>query len=243
MRLITLIVIGLCLTACNVAPPRHDPYKGLLPTGQQVKSSTEKIDLKAMKQKSAAIVTTANFNRYLTDWQNYYEKGGEQKQKAINNVAMGILSVINPASALGVAASTSTLTGKDNSRQTSDPRNITDRVVSLLQQYFNEVKPASDFAEAQEMKSDYVVLVDFYETWNPMGDRYLTAGGINLLDHRFRKMLDSQGSADIERDEGGFLSGAQGVIDGTARTLARGLDVTTSQMIDGFREKLQAGSK
>jgi len=50
-------------------------------------------------------------------------------------------------------------------------------------------------------------------------------------------------AAEVEREDGGFMGGTSGVVEGTARTYAKGLNATTDQILAGVREKLGPASR
>ena len=225
LRLTSVACLLLLLCACNTVAPRLDVYDGLLPAGYQMKDAPGPIRTDALKGKTVVLVTSTNFNNYTTEWQNYHEKGGEQKfrQTLIGAVA----AMVTPDDG-----------GANRIRQASDPRNVVDRVYSTLRPYFSSVKAAADFAEAKDLKADYIALIDFYGTFNEMGDKFRTSGGLYMLDGSLQRVFQVEGKAEVEREDGGFFGGTSGVIEGTARTYAKGLNITTDQILTGVRAKL-----
>lgn len=236
MRRLIPVLLLLLLSGCNTVVPYLNVYDGLFPANYQLMDSTEPIRTESLKGKTAVIVTSTNFNSYTTQWQDYYEKGGDEKQKGIQAGAAAILSLVSPLMGSGAANDARDVSG-DRVRQASDPRNVVVMVYSALQPYFKTIKPAADFAEARDMKADYIFLIDFYGTWNQMGDRYRTQGGAYVLDGSLRRVFQAEGKADVEREGGGLFSSV-GVIEGTARTLTKGLDITVNQMLAQVRAKL-----
>lgn len=242
-RFIPMVFSLLLLAACHTPPTYLNVYDGLLPVGYQVKDSPESIRAETLKSKTVALVTSTNFNNYTNEWQAYYEKGGQSKTSDIlrsAGTALGLVGgpMTNIGEGISKGADASSGAGGDPVRQSSDPRNVVNRVYSAIKPYFKEVKAAADFAEAQEMKADYVVLIDYYGAWNKMGDMYTTKGGAYVLDRSLRRVFQAEGSAEVEREDGGFLSGPSGVIAGTARTYTKALDGTTNQILAGLRSKL-----
>lgn len=223
LRLTAVACCLLLLSACNTVAPQLNAYDGLLPAGYQLKDAPDPIRADALKGKTVVLVTSTNFNNYTTKWQDYYEKGGDQKFKQ---------SLIGAVAALATPNDGST----DRMRQASDPRNVVDRVHSTLRPYFKSVKAAADFAEAQDLKADYIALIDFYGTFNEMGDKYRTSGGVYMLDGSLRRAFQAEGKAEVDR-EGGDLFGVN-VIEGTARTYTKALNATTDQILLGVRTKL-----
>lgn len=155
--------------------------------------------------------------------------------------AAAVLTLLSPLASMGagMAGGVDAIDrGGNRVRQASDPRNVVDRVYSTLRPYFKSVKTAADFAEAQEMKADYIALIDFHGTFNEMGDVFRTRGGRYMLDGTLRRVFQVEGRAEVDRENGGFMSGTSGIIEGTARTYAKGLNITTDQILSGAREKL-----
>lgn len=224
------VLLLLLLGGCNTVTPHLNVYDGLLPAGYQMKEALEPMRADALKGKTLVLVTSTNFNNYTTVWQEYHEKGGEQrfKQTLIGAVA---------------ALATPSDGGANRIRQASDPRNVVDRVHSALRPYFKSVQAASDFAQAQDLKADYIALIDFHGTFNEMGDEFRTKGGVYLLDGTLRRVFQAEGNAEVDREDGGFMGGTAGVIEGTARTYAKGLDLTTNQILSGVRAKLGTPSR
>lgn len=225
LRLIPALCSMLFLGACNTVTPHLNVYDGLLPKGYQIKESPEPMRGDALKGKTLVLVTSTNFNNYTTEWQDYHEKGGEQKFK--QTLIGAVAAMATPSDG-----------GANRIRKASDPRNVVDRVHSTLRPYFKSVRAASDFAEAQDLKADYIALIDFHGTFNEMGDKFSTRGGLYMMDGSLRRVFQAEGQAEVDRDSGGFMSGPSGVIEGTARTYAKGLDITTNQILVGARTKL-----
>lgn len=222
-------VLVLCslflLGACNTVTPHLNVYDGLFPAGYQLRESPDAIRAESLKGKTLVLVTSTNFNNYTTEWQDYHEKGGEQKFKQTLIGAVAAMATPNDG-------------GANRIRKASDPRNVVDRVLSTLRPYFKSVRAASDFAEAQDLKADYIALIDFHGTYNEMGDKFSTRGGLYMMDGSLRRVFQVEGKAEVDREDGGFMSGPSGVIEGTARTHAKGLNITTDQILSGAREKL-----
>jgi hypothetical protein len=76
---------------------------------------------------------------------------------------------------------------------------VADTVVGALRRAFKSVKAAPDFASAQEMKADYIALLDYHFTANGMGDVFITHGGLYLLDGKLRKVFEATGKAEADR--------------------------------------------
>jgi len=213
------------LGGCNTVKPHLGPYDGLLPANHQIRDSPETMRADALKGKTVVLVTSTNFNNYTTAWQDYHEKGGDERFKQTLIGAVAVMATPNDGSANRI-------------RQASDPRNVVDRVYAALRPYFKSVKAAGDFGEAQDLKADYIALIDFYGSFNEMGDVFRTRGGVYMLDGSLRRAFQVEGRADVDREDGGFMGGASGVMEGTARTYAKGLQITTEQILAGVRAKL-----
>lgn len=220
-----IAVCGLVfLGGCNTVKPQLGPYDGLLPANHQLRDTPETMRADALKGKTVVLVTSTNFNNYTTAWQDYHERGGDERFKQ---------------TAIGAVAAMVTPEGSANRiRQASDPRNVVDRVHATLRPYFKSVKAAGDFAEAQDLKADYIALIDFYGSFNGMGDVFHTRGGVYMLDGSLRRSFQVEGRADVDREGGSLMGGPSGVIEGTARTYAKGLQIATEQILAGVRAKL-----
>lgn len=79
LRLISALCSMLFLGACNTVTPHLNVYDGLLPAGYQLRESPDSIRAESLKGKTIVLVTSTNFNNHTTAWQNYYEKGGEER--------------------------------------------------------------------------------------------------------------------------------------------------------------------
>jgi hypothetical protein len=224
-RFILAFCTLISLVGCNAAPKLHSPFDGLLPDNYQVKESTITLNAAANRQMKVAIVASTNLDKEVETWVNFYEKGGNEKSKTMINAVTGALSLINPAAALGASISSrgSLDDGMDSSRKSSDPRRVLDRTFTTLKPHFKDVVVASDLASAKEMNADYIVVVDYWSTWNPMGSKYLTKTGIHVLDRSLGRVFVSEKDASVDRLEPPFLSGAQAALELLGKTVSNGM--------------------
>ena len=240
LRLLPAFCCLFLLCACNTVPPYLNVYDGLLPAGYQMKASPEPINTAALKTRTLVLVTSTNFNNYTTQWQEFYEKGGYEKRQGMIRGAAAVLSLLNPVAPIGSGlAKGADAADSDGSRirQASDPRNVVNRVYASLRPYFKTVGAASDFAEARERKADYIVLIDYYGSFNGMGTVYTTKGGVYLLDASLRSVFKAEGNAEVDREEPSIFGGPS-ALDILAKTYTKGLDITTTQILTGMRTKL-----
>lgn len=246
IRLIPLICCMFAFSACHIMEPHLDVYDGLLPPGYLLKESPNPINAEALKDKTAVIVTSKNFDNYTTRWQKYYEKENRDK-KNVGNLrgAAAALSVLGKNE--GVVTSITGLAdaiagGSERIRKATDPNNVVDVAYYSLRPYFKSVLAASDFAEARDLKADYIILIDYFTDFNSTGSVFLARGGAYMLDSSLQRVLQAEGSAEVDRDVGSsnfFLPPAPGqVMDGTARTMAKGLNITMRQIVSGIQTKL-----
>lgn len=230
-----VLVCALLLVGCNTVVDYKDPYEGLLPPGQRLQPSPSQLRTDALKRSTLVMVTSANFENYVSIWQKHWEEGGAQQREDQLQGAAAVLSAFAPAfRATGIAQGLVGINSVDSTqkvRQSSDPRLVVERVYTVLRPYFREIRAASDFVEARNMKADYIAVVDYFGTFNAMGSRYQTRGGLYMLDGSLRKVFEAQGSADIPRPEGNPFAGAAEQHNILVRTYTQGLDITLSKVL------------
>lgn len=208
IRLILVISCLFLLGACNSVPPHLNVYDGLIPAGSQPSESPIQIDAGMLKTKTAVLVTTTNFNNFSSKFTKYLIDNKESIDSAGNQI-----------------------------REPGDVRNLSDKAYSTLLPYFKSVKTAANFAEAKSLNTDYIALIDFHGFFNAMGDRYLTKGGLYILDSSLQRVLQAEGSADLNRDT---PVNPFAMKEYDRRTMTTGMDITTNQILVSVHAKLGA---
>jgi len=197
-----------------------------------------------LKHSTLVMVTSSNFENYAATWQKFWEGGGAQQRQDQLKGAAAVLSLFAPTAAIGsgIAQGTGGTNSLQKVRQSSDPRLVIERVYTTLQPYFREIKAASDFVEARAMKADYIAVVDYLGTFNEMGNRYHTRGGLYILDSSLRKVFEATGSAEVLRPEGRIF-GVDIVAEQhniMTRVYTEGLDITLKKILTETTAKLGA---
>jgi hypothetical protein len=182
------------LSACSTYKPNFNPYEGLLPANYKMVEAPQRLDPVELQKKFVVIVASTEFEDYVKQFTAYHEGGGSDLQKGFLKALTTLTAVTNPlASQIPGVGDTDTLI--DSTRQAQDPRVIIDNVARELVKAVGKVGTASDFADAQDQKADYILLVDYYWKPNTMGTEFTGAASAHLLDKNLHRIFKIEANA------------------------------------------------
>jgi hypothetical protein len=217
-----VIVCLFILSACHIVVPPLSVYDGMTPAGSQPNESPTPLYADVIKNKTVVLVTSKNFNNYRAKWKTY----PFDKEETLNGGSRYKTYNFNNEETVDSAG--------NRIVQTTDPRKVSDIAYSTLMPYFKSVRTAANFDEAKSLKADYIVLIDYHTDFNSMGSRYMTKGGIYMLDNSLRRVLQAEGNADIDRNG----HGGSDAVEEIKLLFAAGLDITTNQILAGIQAKM-----
>lgn len=237
MRLVLCLVAVLGLAGCATQPDRVDPFTGLLPRGTAPRPSKEAPDPGLLRHQRVAIVASANLETYTRQWVDYYERGGAERQQQSMQSLMQALGQNQATQGMAAGIQQGLAVTQQHggvTRQSTDPRNVTDAAVLLLSPYFESVSAASDLASARESGADVIAVVDYYCRWHPpgVGSRFEAYGGIHLLDADLNLLLSVTSYDDRENEGNCLLCMPAAVVNGMRVTREKSI-VTTVKNLQG----------
>lgn len=159
-----------------------------------------------------AVVTSANYEAYIAYWKKYYVTQGGRNGFGVD------ISTIGPA---------------------SDPRRFIDQVVATLKPRFGDVRPASDLRSAVDGGADYILVVDFFNDGNGW-DKYRTWAGVHLLDAHLDHVFSIETHGETKMDSGGLFCLGECQMQKQAESVARGMSLSTSPLLEQLSAKLAA---
>jgi len=172
-RAMYIVLVAFALTACNHVAPHLNPYANLLPADRAVSVSSAQIDPATLKDKTVAMVVSQNYETYTKNWRDMFERGGVERAQA---------SMQQISAATGSSMGATIAASAGSGRQESDPRRVLDDVQAVLKSAFGTIVVATDFADAQDKKADYIVLFDLHLAGSAGGGALLTWGGVYMHD-------------------------------------------------------------
>jgi hypothetical protein len=202
-RALAMLLLTLPLVAVAAVPKQVPVFTGLMPDGFVATDVAEPVAPGQFRAATLAVVASANLENMTTQWVDYYERGGAERQAqtlALLGVAMGGFGL--GASAAGLSQ------GNEMSKQhggivraASDPRVFTDRIVGALTPYFAKVVMAPDVATAARQNADYVAVIDFYGRMYPPGinTRYRSEASVHVFDPSLQRVFMAEGKAELDR--------------------------------------------
>lgn len=184
----------ICFTACSSYKPNFNPYEGLLPANHKMVEAPQRLNPVELKKKFVVVVASTEFEDYVKQYAEYYEGGAGGLQKGFLKALTTVTAVVNPlASTVSGVGDTDTLF--EATRKAQDPRVIIENVSIELLKAFGKVGTAGDFADAQDQKADYIMLVDYYWKPNAMGTEFTGVASTHLLDRNLRRVFKIDATA------------------------------------------------
>lgn len=246
MKFIAALALLAPVAAMAGAPAPEVPvFQGLLPKDFIVKDAAQPAQAGDFKGKTLAMVASSNLENITKWWVDFYERGGAQRQAQNFSVAAGALA--GAMAGAGLSASANGLQkgsaiaeqGRGVVRDASDPRGFTERVVGAIGPFFAKVVVAKDVAGAFEQGADYVAVVDLWWTFYPAfsNSKCRSNGSVNVFNDALERVLSADGKSDFKRDSAWSLSPGS-IVQGTAASMARVIQVPGEQIEQALREKL-----
>lgn len=193
-RLLSLVATFFLIGCAGIHKENLTPYEGLLAPGAVPAESRVAFNPAVLKSKQVVIVATSSCEAHIKEYADYYEGGfGESYMNFLEGVNVA-LKAVNP-----LAASTSEAMGAGDPRgllasmrKVQDPRIVTDSVTRVLLNTFGKVSMAADFAEAQDLQADYIVLIDYWWKPNVMGTAFTGSSSVYFFDKDIKKIFTVQ---------------------------------------------------
>ncbi len=228
MHPIVAIAGALTLAAC-AAEPHLSPYTGLFPEKYAVRTAPPPADPAFFRDKTVALVSSQNFEKYVNIWRETYERGGAQRAAAIGEKMASSVAAIGSeyADAVRLGAQSAAATG-EGMRNVMDPRRISDVAVASLKRSFKTVIVAHDFADAVDKHADFIALVDFHSTFSTglVTETFYMWAGLYMHDARLNQIFKVEYPMESTLSIMGDVMGAQ----------ARGMTKT----VEEFKKALAA---
>lgn len=192
-RFISVISL-IWLNACSTYKPNFNPYEGLLPANYKMVEAPQRLNPVELKKKFVVVVASTEFEDYVKQYAEFYEGSAGGMQKGFMKALTTVTAVANPlASTISGVGDTDSLF--DATRKAQDPRVIIENVSIELVKAFGKVGTASDFADAQDQKADYILLADYYWKPNTMGTEFTGVASTHLLDRDLRRLFVVEATA------------------------------------------------
>lgn len=190
MRICALFALVLAVCAASPAfaqlgnrqPPNRSLYEGLLAADYVVQDSTVPLTAAALAGRKVVLIGSADFNWYAEDWNRTWGEGGRAETC--------VLCRLNPDNVAGRLSFASL-------QVTTDPVTIAGSVAAALQPYVGEIATAPDLGAAREMGGEYFVVIEYWTAFTPMGGRYRSHGGFQILNGNLERVFDGMGESDI----------------------------------------------
>lgn len=208
-----LMAAAVTLAGCNAIPKDIPIYQGLLPDGYEVKTSTAPVNAADLKTRKLVVLASENFNAYTTEWTKMYDP--ERLKGSAGAAIFGA-------------------NYWDGMRKNSDPRILSDQMVSALRPYFAEVGAATDFPAAKTAGADYFAVLDYRGYNNEMGDHFVANAKLNLLDGQLTQIASIAAKSDVA------IPG-MGMLDLIPVDLAQAMEETYAKTIASISTQLRSG--
>jgi|CXWL01.1.fsa_nt_gi hypothetical protein len=187
-------------------------YDQLLPDGVTPEVAPDGV-FANLSGKTIVVVPSTNFNTYVGAWTDFYGRGPPQPWVSENNMTVA--------------------------RHATDPRHLTDRVMTALQPHFADVQVASDLAEARDMGADYIAVIDYWTIWRPWAMRQRTRAGVHVLDVQLRQVMAIENQVDVPLVQSMSLS-IDRAWENSAQMMTNSLNQSTEPVLESLQQHLAA---
>jgi len=230
---VTAIVAPLALLAACAGSPHLNPYGGLFPEKYTVKTAAPPADPALYRDKTVAIVSSQNFEKYVAFWRQVYERGGAERAAASTSAIASAMGSFGGGSfATGMQAGAQIGAAEVGGRRNeTDPRRISDVAVASLKRSFKNVIVAQDFADARDQHADFIALVDFHanQSVGVIVDKVRMWAGVYMHDAQLNQIFKVESTTEAS-------TGLIGT--GYIETHARAMTKTVDEMKQGLAARL-----
>jgi hypothetical protein len=194
------------LHGCNTVKPIQEPYAGLLPVTFKPQTLTSIPSVATFKNSKLAIVPSANYEAMVLEWVGRYEGNGRKASENQLKTADSVAKLISPIHLL-FGDKADVKGSLDETQKLTDPRRLLKESMPFLISRFNQVEVFADIATAREKGADYIIVMDYYGSFNEMGDRYASRVGFHALDKSLQQLFQIERSGSTKRlDPSKFLA-------------------------------------